>query len=67
MKTMWPFLLVGAVIAVSIVSELAKGESGLRGIGRFSRQKEGGKFWLSILLKAFILFAVLALGYLQQT
>lgn len=64
MNTVWLFAVVAILILASIIYELATGETRLRGIGRVSRQKQPAVYWRSILLKLFVLVAVLVAGYL---
>jgi hypothetical protein len=58
MSTKWIFLIVGAIIAISILVELITGKTRLRGCGVFERKIDSGKYWLSIFLKIIILFLV---------
>ena len=62
MNTLWLSWVMGILISISIVYELFVGETRLRGLGKFSRKENAGKYWRSIALKVAILALVLGLG-----
>jgi hypothetical protein len=63
---LWLYLLATLLIAWGLVKDLSRGETWLLGFGRITLKGEPRRYWLTVVLRIFILVAVVAAAWARS-
>jgi hypothetical protein len=63
---LWLYLIAAALIAWGIAKDISRQETWLIGFGKVVRKEQPGKYWLTIMLRVLICFAVIIAAYLRS-
>jgi len=60
------YLIVAVAIAWGIIKDISREETWMLGFGKIDRRDKPGAYWLTILLRGFILVVIIVTVYLRS-